>query len=316
MFRYIAPVLLLTAACLISPLALPPAGAAEDPFDRFIAETEETFDNPTAVVDAFKARLAADDKEGVLKLLGLDPAAVAASEGLAERFNEIRDMAAVLLTVQEPAPDRRILLIGREVWPFPFPIVLDDGKWSFDTAAGLDEIINRRIGENELNAIATARAYVIAQEAYKASDWDGDGVSEYAQKLISTSGTYDGLYWPSGDGVPDSPAGAYVEQAEAEQGKKVGGDGYFGYHFRILKGQGDNIAGGKYDYVINGNMIAGFGLIAWPAKYDNTGVNTFVVNQYGTVYQKDLGPDTEALVEKIRRFNPDDSWSVVTEVTQ
>ena len=185
-----------------------------------------------------------------------------------------------------------------------------EGKWAFDTIAGLEEVINRRIGENELTTVANLRAYVDAQEDYKETDWDEDGVGEYAQKLISTPETYDGLYWEPGDGVPESPFGSLISQAELATAAE---DGYFGYRYRILSGQGANVAGGQYDYVINGNMIAGFGLLAMPAEYDRTGVMTFVVNQYGTVYEKDLGPDTSALAEKITAFDPDDGWAVVND---
>ena len=144
---------------------------------------------------------------------------------------------------------------------------------------------------------------------YASEDRDGDGVLEYAQKLISTRGKTDGLYWPADQGDGDSPAGDFVDQAELRRAKK--GEGYFGYRFRILTGQGDNVAGGAYDYVINGNMIAGFALIAWPVKYGETGVTTFIVNQQGIVYEIDLGPTTDLVVKQIERFNPDDDWDVV-----
>ena len=206
--------------------------------------------------------------------------------------------------------DRQFIDIGDELWPLPFPVVKgDDGKWSFDTYAGLEEIINRRVGENELQAIETMRAYVEAQRDYAAEDRDGDGVLEYAQKLLSSEGKTDGLYWPTDDVNGVSPAGDLVtDQAAVDKAKA--GDGYFGYRFRILTGQGDNVAGGAYDYVINGNMIAGFALIAWPVKYAETGVHTFVVSHQGIVYQADLGADTEKLAAGIKRFNPDDDWEV------
>ena len=142
-------------------------------------------------------------------------------------------------------------------------------------------------------------------------DRDGDGVLEYAQKLISTPGETDGLYWPPDQGDGDSPAGNFADQAALEKAKK--GEGYFGYRFRILTAQGDNVAGGRYDYVINGNMIAGFALLAWPVKYGETGVATFAVNQQGVVYQVDLGQATESMANAIRRFNPSDDWSVVND---
>ncbi len=205
--------------------------------------------------------------------------------------------------------NRAILVLGDQLWPLPFPLSkAADGKWAFDTTAGFEEIINRRVGENELEALATAKAYVDAQADYAAEDRDGDGVLEYAQKLVSSEGATDGLYWPLEQGDGDSPAGSFVDQAAYDKAKL--GEGYFGYHFRILRGQGNNIAGGRYDYVINGNMIAGFALIAWPVEYAETGVSTFVVNQAGVVYEKDLGPETEKIVSETYRFNPDKTWEI------
>ena len=184
-----------------------------------------------------------------------------------------------------------------------------DAKWSFDTYAGLEEIINRRVGENELQAIATAKAYVDAQNDYAAADHDGDGVLEYAQKLISSDGATDGLYWSDDIGAGPSPAGEGIDLAELDKSKA--GNGYFGYNYRILTGQGANIAGGAYDFVINGNMIAGFALVAWPAKYGETGVNTFVISHHGAVYETDLGDATDQIVKYIDSFNPDETWNVV-----
>ena len=200
--------------------------------------------------------------------------------------------------------------IGEKLWPLPFPIVKgEDGKWAFDTFDGLEEIVNRRVGENELQTIETMRAYVDAQEDYASEDRDEDGVEEFAQKLVSTEGMTDGIYWPTDDVNGESPAGD-LDQSELDDAAK--GEGYFGYKYKILTGQGDHIAGGAYDYIINGNMIAGFGLIAWPAKYGETGVKTFAVNQHGVVYETDLGPTT-AIVKYIDRFNPDDTWEVVND---
>jgi hypothetical protein len=309
----------LAIGLLICQPALPGAAlAAEDPasdwMEEYIGDKAPTFPDPDAVVAAFKAVLAADDRAGMARLLGLDPATVVGSGDYDERFAEVRELASQFLLVKSLAEDRRILLLGPELWPFPSPIVRTDGQWAFDTEAGLEEVVNRRIGENELMAIETARGYVDAQEAYRNTDWDGDGVLEYAQELISTPGTYDGLYWPPGEGIPESPAGSFASDEEIAEGERS--EGYFGYRYRILKGQGDNVVGDKYDYVINGNMIAGFALIARPVEYDFTGVQTFVVNQYGTVYQKDLGPNTAELADEISLFDPDDTWTVVTDVTQ
>ena len=290
-----------------------PAVAQEEIDISSFAAVEEppTFDDPAAAVDSFKAVLDADDLEGLAKLLGLDPARLKSDDASLETFAKIREEAAKELVVDDLG-DRKMLEIGEKLWPLPFPLVKgDDGKWYFDTYAGLEEIVNRRVGENELEAISTARAYVDAQQDYAEADHDGDGVLEYAQKLISTEGETDGLYWPTDEVNGESPAGDGIDLAELDKSKA--GEGYFGYKFRILTGQGDNIAGGAYDYVINGNMIAGYALLAWPAVYGETGVKTFAVNQHGVVYETDLGEATEQIVKYIDSFNPDDTWDVVND---
>ncbi|MBS7543968.1 DUF2950 domain-containing protein [Ancylobacter oerskovii] len=287
-----------------------PAALAQAPADVAARQPSPGFGDPAQAVEALKAALAGNDFDGVARLLGLDAGKLRASDGVMDTFDKIRQGAAERLEVEDVAADRKILDIGRELWPLPFPLVKNaEGKWAFDTAAGLDEIENRRIGENEIEAIATLRAYVDAQRTYATADHDGDGVLEFARKLISSPGQTDGLYWPPEQGDGDSPAGPAIDAGSLEKAKQ--GKGYFGYRFRILQGQGDRVAGGRYDYVINGNMIAGFGLIAWPVAYGETGVHSFVVNQAGIVYEKDLGPDTAARVEKIRRFDPDKSWEIV-----
>ena len=286
------------------------AVAAEPPAIAAFASAEDppAFDDPAQAVAEFKARLAADDFDGFAKLLGLDAGKLRTSAGVMEVYSQIRQGAAKQVIVRQ-SDDRQILNLGSELWPLPFPLrKYDDGKWAFDTYAGFEEIINRRIGENEIEAIATARAYVEAQRDYASDDRDGDGVIEFAQKLISTEGTTDGLYWPIEQGDGDSPAGSFVDQGALEKSKA--GQGYFGYRYRILTGQGDNVAGGKYSYLVNDNLIAGFGLVAWPVKYAETGVNSFVVNNAGIVYEKDLGDETEKLAAEITEFSPDDSWAI------
>jgi Protein of unknown function (DUF2950) len=308
---------LVGAMLLALPLAIGPSisfaqedtGVEDTGISAFAADEDPpAFDNPAAAVDAFKAALKADDFDGLAKLLGLDAAKLKADEGVKDTYAKIREGAAKQVVVEDLG-DRRILDIGAKLWPLPFPIVKgEDGKWAFDTYAGLEEIVNRRVGENELEAIATMRAYVEAQRDYAAEDRDGDGVLEYAQKLISSEGQTDGLYWPPEQGAGESLAGGFIDEAALEKAKA--GEGYFGYRFRVLTSQGDQIAGGAHDYVINDNMIAGFALLAWPVKYDETGVKTFAVNQQGIVYETDLGPATEQIVKYIDRFNPDDSWSI------
>jgi hypothetical protein len=309
--RTIAFALLVAALLLGATSHSAPVLAAETGIERFVGEEPTAFAAPEEAVDAFTAALAAGDLAGLARLLGLDETRLKSFEGIAQRVAELQAAAKKLVSVKAEG-DLRIVNLGTEVWPFPFPIAKgEDGKWAFDTYAGLEEIVNRRVGENELQAIATARAYVDAQRDYAAADRDADGVLEYAQKLVSSEGLTDGLYWPIAQGDGDSPAGALVDQAALEKVKA--GEGYFGYRFRILRGQGNNIAGGRYDYVINGNMIAGFALIAWPVRYAETGVNTFAVSHAGIVYEKDFGRNTEAVVKEIRRFNPDKSWNVVND---
>jgi hypothetical protein len=301
----------LAALTLFGAIALAPAGAAaqDASIADFVAPQEPPlFSEPAEAVSAFKAALAADNLDALAELLGLDAAKLKASEGIMDTYEQIRAGTAKQLIVRDLG-DRQELDIGVGLWPLPFPITKgDDGKWAFDTYAGIEEIISRRVGENEIQAMATARAYVDAQRDYASEDHDADGVLEYAQKLVSSEGQTDGLYWPADQGDGDSPAGAFVSQAALD--KAAEGDGYYGYRFRILTSQGANIAGGAYDYVINGNMIAGFALIAWPVGYAETGVNTFLVNHQGIVYEADLGENTEATVAEIDLFDPDDSWNV------
>ncbi|WP_421694037.1 DUF2950 domain-containing protein [Aestuariivirga sp.] len=308
--KHLVSAMLLGAAIVIGPTALTaPAQAMSDELGTYLGAEPTLFDTPDAAIAAFKDTMAKGDIAAIAKLLGLDAAKVEKADGIPDTIQEIRDAAAQGISVEEEE-DQRILDLGRQLWPFPFPIVKgEDGKWAFDTVAGLEEIVNRRIGENELHAIETARLYVQAQQDYSAEDHDGDGVLEFAQKLISTEGKTDGLYWPAEQGDGDSPVGPNIDTAALEKAKA--GDGYFGYKFRILKRQGSNVAGGAYDYDINGNMIGGFALIAWPAKYAETGVSTFVINQAGVVYEKDFGVDTANIVSNIKTFNPDKGWDIV-----
>jgi hypothetical protein len=284
---------------------------ARPEIESLAAATEPpVFATPEAALDAFKQALQAEGSDAVATLLGLDAAKLKADENTDDALAAIKEGAAKQLLLDGEG-DRRTVQIGEKLWPLPFPVVKGaDGKWAFDTYDGLEEIVNRRVGENELTAIETMRAYIDAQEDYAVQDRDEDGVKEFAQKLISSEGMTDGLYWPADEENGESPAGA-LDQSELDDA--AAGEGYFGYKYKILTGQGDHIAGGAYDYVINGNMIAGFGLIAWPAKYGETGVKTFAVNQRGVIYETDLGPTTEAIVKHIDRFNPDDTWEVVAD---
>lgn len=215
-------------------------------------------------------------------------------------------------SIANEGEDKATLVIGDNDWPFPIPLVRKDDKWSFDTKAGLDEILRRRIGRNELSAIQVSLAYVEAQNEYASLDPEKLGTHVYAQRILSSQGKKDGLYWPTKDDEEPSPLGDLAAKASAE-GYRVGGKPkpYHGYYYRILKRQGSGAAGGAYDYVVNGKMIGGFALIAYPAQYGNSGIMTFMVNQDGTVFQKDLGERTEKIARKMETFDPDAGWQKV-----
>jgi hypothetical protein len=206
---------------------------------------------------------------------------------------------------------RAFLLVGNEDWPFPIPMVKRAGRWSFDAAAGRRELLYRRIGGNELDAITISRGYVDAQHDYALRGRDRHGVNQYAQQIISTPGKQDGLAWQNPDGTWDGPIGEPIAKAIAQGYSK--GDPYHGYLFKILTGQGPAAPLGQLDYVVNGVMIGGFALAAAPAEYGVTGVKTFIVSNDGVVYQKDLGPTTREQFAKMERFNPDKSWTPVLE---
>ena len=222
--------------------------------------------------------------------------------------------------LEKESPDKVVLSVGEDNWPLPIPIVKKDGRWVFDTEAGKEELLNRRIGRNELNTIDVMHAFVDAQREYASKDRNGDGATEFAQKLISTSGKEDGLYWEAKEGGEESPFGPLIAEA-AKGGYKytekktqdVQPSPYHGYFFKILKGQGPNAPGGQYDYVVNGKMILGYGLLAYPASYGNSGVMTFIINQDDVVYQKDLGEDTAKIAESITTYDPDKTWTKVEE---
>jgi hypothetical protein len=225
--------------------------------------------------------------------------------------------AAALQTyrlLEEKGNDRRILLIGDQAWPFPIPLLKTGERWHFATEEGEEELINRRIGANERNAIFVLRAYLDAQKEYASKDRNGDGVLQYAQRVGSTQGKHDGLYWPADPekGEEASPFGPLVAESAAYLKGHQAGDAYRGYHFRILTRQGKSAPGGAYSYVINGRMIAGFAMVAYPAQYGESGVMTFIVSHNGKVFEKNLGKSSAEIGAKMTAFDPGAGWKEVT----
>jgi hypothetical protein len=302
------------------------------------ATNQETFSTPEDASQALIAAAKAKDRAAFGRIFGSEYDQLLSGDPV-EDANDLNDFVRGMeesAQLRKDSDTQYTLLVGKNSWPMPIPIVKQANQWLFDTKAGLDEILNRRIGDNELSAIATCRTYVVAQwEYFTEGDHDNDGVAEYAQRLFSSPGQKDGLYWPTADDEKPSPFGELVAEARAEgygprartditSAKSEGPSGqsgeqgaqrprrpYHGYYFKILTGQGPSAPGGKYNYIINGNMIAGFAFVAYPAKWGNSGVMTFIVNQQGRVYQKNLGPDTEKLASAMTEYNPDPSWQLV-----
>jgi hypothetical protein len=282
------------------------------------AQTNQTFATPEEAVAALVA--AAADKPDSNALHGIFGAAASEMESpdRVQAANE-KDAFATSLKqgtqVVRESDSRYVLEVGDKHWPFPIPIVKNNGRWFFDTEAGKEEVIDRRIGKNELATLRVLRACVEAQREYASEDRDGDEVLKFAQKFTSTPGTKDGLYWPPDPDGEISPLGPLVAKAQGLGYKKQpqeaeAGEPYHGYFFKILTRQGPHAPGGKYDYIINSNMIGGFGFVAWPASYGENGIMTFIVNQRGRVYQKDLGPKTAKLVDEMKEYDPDKTWTV------
>jgi hypothetical protein len=282
------------------------------------ADTGKTFATPEEAVGALVQATSTKSGDALREIFG-PAAADIQNPDRVQATNEFETFTAALTEtnrlVHESAT-KCVLEVGTNLWPFPVPIVNQDGRWFFDTEAGEDEILSRRIGKNELAVLDTMRAYVEAQREYASRDRNGDEVLQYAQHIGSTPGTKDGLYWPSELDGEISPLGPLVAEASAE-GYAMAANGqdatrapFHGYFFKILTRQGKHAPGGKYSYIINGHMIGGFALIAWPVEYGESGIMTFIVNQQGRVYQKDLGPKTEKLAPAIKIYDPDSSWSV------
>ena len=267
---------------------------------------------PQAAVDDFVAAIRAYDLDALLKIFGDDSKRLFESEdpvadkNMREEFLRLYDEKHELKAEGEL---KRILLAGNDPWPLPIPLVRSSAGWTFDTEAGIDEIINRRIGRNELSAIQSCLAAGDAQREYFQNDHDGDGVLEYAQAFRSTAGQQDGLYWQASEGEPQSPLGEFAARA-ADEGYEAANNAYHGYRYRLLTSQSAAAPGGAYDYMVRGNQIGGFAVVAFPAAYGDSGVMTFMMSQEGTVYQKDLGDHTETEVFNMKSFNPS-GWKKV-----
>jgi hypothetical protein len=288
------------------PAAAPESDTAASSTDAPAPEPE-TFADPDTAVNTLIAALRGADRPAFAKLFGIDadefvpPADVSRAD--VEKFLAAYDAKHQIL---KPAADKASLAVGPEDWEFPVPLKETAGKWQFDVDAGRENIAVRRIGRNELDAIQTVLAYYDAQNEYASKDRNGDGILEYAQKVLSTEGQKDGLYWP-GEGDDRSPLGPALDETA------TAGEPYHGYRYRILTAQGAHAPGGKRSYIIPGSkgvqrMTGGFGLIAWPAAYGKTGIMTFIVNHDGKVYQKDLGDDTETTASAITEYDPDNTW--------
>lgn len=287
------------------------------------AEKQTLFSTPEQAMKALVDAVMAKDRAALAAIFGPNAQQQLLSGDQVQDNHEMDEFAAAVnksAKLEKVSDVKFTLAIGEHNWPFPIPIVKEGSQWRFDTQAGTEEILNRRIGENELSAILTCRAYVMAQWQYFTdADEDKDSVAEYAQKFVSSPGKRDGLYWETVEGQKPSPLGSLVASARAEgYGKKDDSSApkhapYHGYYFKILTRQGAYAPGGKYNYIINGNMIAGYAVVAYPDKWGSSGVMTFVVNQQGRVYEKNLGPKTAQIASAMSEYNPDPTWTLVKE---
>ncbi|MEJ2377056.1 MAG: DUF2950 domain-containing protein [Pseudolabrys sp.] len=280
-----------------------------------VANAQQAFKTPDAAASALVAAAKASDMKAIATVLGPDGDAIVLSgDKVADARTRQKFVAAYEAKhqISMEGKNKAIIVIGDQDYPLPIPIVRKDGMWRFDTVAGREEILARRIGRNELDAIQTCLAYVDAQNDYADKDRTGAGKGVYAQRIVSGPGKKDGLYWPTSPDEDPSPLGELVAEATA-QGYHVGGGRapFHGYYFKILTKQGAAAAGGELDYVVNGKMIGGFALVAYPAVYRNSGVMTFIVSYAGNVFQKDLGPDTAKLAKQMTSYDPDRSWQKV-----
>ena len=277
----------------------------------FAASTQhKSFSSPEEAAKALFDAVRASDPKEMQAILGPGSRELISSgDEVADRTGREKFLKAydLLNTLQQASSDKVVLIIGEDKWPMPIPIVKKGAKWFFDAQQGKREILNRRIGRNELNVMEVLQAYVEAQHEYASKDCRGRGMVEFAQRFDSTEGKRNGLYWEAKEGEELSPLGPLVARA-AKEGYAADFWPFHGYYFKILKGQGKHAKGGVYSYVVKGKMILGFALVAFPAEYGNSGVMTFVVNQEGIIYQKNLGKNTKRIAEAMKIFDPDKTW--------
>jgi hypothetical protein len=275
---------------------------------------QESFKSPEEAVQALAAAAKEGDTKGLMAIFG--PASkdlISSGDKVADKTGRDRFVAAYE-TMHKLVPDgddKFILHVGENDWPMPIPLVKEGDAWSFDTEEGRDEILNRRIGKDELNTIEVCLAYVDAQREYAAKDDNGDKMCDYAQKITSTRGKRNGLYWETKEGEGQSPMGPLMAKAAKEGYTGRALSPYHGYYYKILKAQGKHASGGAYSYVVKGMMMGGFALVAYPAEYGSSGIMTFIVNQEGVVYQKDLGKKTKKIAEAMTLYDPDETWQQV-----
>lgn len=279
------------------------------------AQAQEKFKSPDEAVAALVAAARADNSRDLMKVLGpagreiLFSGDEVADKSQRSAFLIAFDLKHQIVKKSDSAAD---LVVGPNDWQLPIPLVQKAGAWQFDTVAGRREVLSRRIGRNELGAIQTALAYVDAQNDYASMNPQGLKIDTYAQRIISSPGKKDGLYWPAAANEPQSPLGEAFALATI-QGYRPGADAapYHGYYYKVVTGQGANVPGGAMSYLVKGNLIGGFGLVAYPAEYGNSGVMTFIVNHSGVVFQKDLGPNTARIASRMTAFDPDSTWRKV-----
>jgi len=275
---------------------------------------QNTFDSPQAAAEALVKSTEQFDVPSLLQILGPASRDLVVSEDPVVDKTRATDFARLArekqqVNVDPKNPNRAELVVGNSEWPLPIPLIKRNGKWSYDTNAGRREILLRRIGENELDAIRICRGFVEAQHEYALEKHDGSELNEYAQRVISTPGKHDGLAWQNPDGSWGGPVGEAIAKALA-QGYDADPQPYHGYYFKVLKGQGPAALMGQMSFVVNGAMIGGFALAAAPAQYRVTGIKTFIVSHEGIVYQKDLGPETTKAFKQMEVYNPDKTWQV------